>query len=226
MALDLYFHPPKTHFDAVRAADYAPTPAQQRARRKQIDALLARYAPCQLVGDTLRGHLADFPIGELYLHPGYLHLSVHGTPDLGALQAVIDGLASDGWLCVDPQDAGFASGSPARMQSFDEVIGSRFVGVRLLRNWASGIALELAWDADEDDGRTAQIEFVHASGCALPDPMTLLKARVARVDFRAGQPGTGAFDDLRLAFDSGAVLEINGCVFHKGTITAPRRRRR
>jgi hypothetical protein len=226
MSLDLYFHPPKTDFDTVRAADYAPTAAQQRAQRKLIDALLTRYSSCKLVGDAMSGCIADFPLGELRVFAGYLHLNVHGTPDLSQVQAVVDEFASAGWLCVDPQDAGFASGSPARMQSLDELIGSRFVGLRLLRDWASGLLLEWAWDGHGDDGRTAQIEFVHASGCAMPDPMTLLKARLASVDFRGGQSGTADFDNLHLVFDSGASLQIHGCVFHKGTIMAPRRRRR
>lgn len=226
MSLDLYFHAPKTDFNVVRAADYAPTATQQRSRRKLIDALLTRYSPCKLVGDAASGYIADFPLGELQVFPGYLHLSVHGTPDLSQVHAVVDVFASAGWLCVDPQDAGFASGAPARMQSFEELIGSRFVGVRLLRDWASGLALELAWDGNGDDGRTALIEFVHASGCSLPDPMTLLKARLVSVDFRGGQSGTAEFDNLHLVFDSGAVLQIQGCVFHKGTITAPRRLRR
>ena len=81
MALDLYFHPPKTHFDAVRAADYAPTPAQQRARRKQIDADLRGEHPNLLqtgqrasdavvqglfAGDQLQAlALAGHPLAEL-----------------------------------------------------------------------------------------------------------------------------------------------------------------
>lgn len=223
MSFDLFFHPRKTRFETVRAADFAPTPAQQRARRKQIDALLSRYPQCKLEGDSARGYIADFPVGELHVFPGYLHLSMHGTPDLNQLQSIVDHFASDGWLCEDPQNAGFAGGSATRMQSFDQLIGSRFTGLQLLREWSSGIALELSWDGDEDDGRTARIEFVHAGGCTLPDPLTLLKARVARVDFGEGAT---AFDDFELGFDNGALLQIHGCVFHKGMLSAPRRRPR
>lgn len=224
MSLDLFFHPRKTDFDSVRAADYSLTPTQLRARRKQIDALLARYPQSRLVGDCTQGHIADFPVGELQIFPGYLHLSFHGGAEgLDRVRAVVDGLAKDGWLCEDPQDAGFATGSPARMQSFDELLGARFTGLSLMREWLCGIALDLSWDGDEDDGRTARVEFVRASSCTLPDPLSLLKARVVKVDY-----GEGAteFDDLRLDFDSGAVLQIHGCILHKGVISPPRRRAR
>ncbi len=53
--------------------------------------------------------------------------------------------------------------------------------------------------------------------------MTLLKARVIKVDY-----GEGAteFEDLQLAFDTGAVLQIHGCLFNKGIVSPPRRRAR
>jgi hypothetical protein len=222
MSLDLFFHARKTDFDTVRAADYTLSAAQLRARRKQIDALLARYPQSRLVGDCTQGYIADFPVGELQIFPGYLHLSFHGKADgLDRLRVVVDGLSDDGWLCVDPQDAGFATGSPTRMQSFDELLGSQFTGLSLLREWVCGIALDLSWD--DGDGRTARIEFVRASGCSLPDPVTLLKARVIKVDY-----GEGAteFEDLKLEFDTGAVLQIHGCLFNKGIISPPRRRAR
>lgn len=224
MSLDLFFHPRKTDFDTVRAADFSPTPAQLRVRRKHIDSLLARYPQSRLVGDYTKGHIADFPVGDLQVFPGYLHLSFHGKADgLDRLRAVVDGLCDDGWLCIDPQDAGFATGSPARLRSFDELIGSRFSGLSLLREWVCGIALDLSWDGDEDDGRTARIEFVRASRCSLPDPMTLLNARVIKVD--CGE-GATEFDDLQMEFDTGAVLQIHGCLFNKGVISPPRRRSR
>lgn len=226
MSLDLFFHPRKSDFASVRAPDFVPTPAQQRARRKLIDALLVRYPGCTLGGDIERGWLQEFPHGELSWFPGYLYLSVHGHPDPEVLHAFVDALEADGLVCFDPQDAGFATGSPARIESFDGLIGSRFVGIRLLRDWVSGIALELAWDGDEDDGRVAQLEFAHALGCTLPDPMKLLKARVTRVDPEGPFNQIECFDYLDLHFDNGVVLAVRGCVYHKGTISPPRRRRR
>lgn len=222
MALDLFFHPRKSDFESLRTPDFAPTPAQQRARRKLIDALLARYPGCSLGGDALRGSLQGFPHGELSWFPGYLHLSVHGNPNLQVLRAVVDGLETDGLVCIDPQDAGFATGSPRRMQTFEELIGSRFVGVRLLRDWNTGLAIDCAWD--DDDGRTAVIEFYHVSACAMPDPMTLVRAHIAAVDYRAGAAGTGEFDELELRFNQGGVLQLRGCVYKQGLIAARRRR--
>lgn len=154
MALDLYLHPRKGDFEALREADFSPTSTQQRTRRKAIDALLARHGGCSLDGDPLSGRVRDFPLGELQLFPGYLHWSLHGEPDHDAVHAIVAGFVADGWVCVDPQQAGFAD-APAgatALAPFDQLIGAEFLGVSLLRDWGAGLQLDFAL---ADGGRCA-----------------------------------------------------------------------
>jgi hypothetical protein len=219
MALDLYFHPRKGDFEALRAADFSPTSTQQRARRKAIDALLARHGGCSLDGDPLSGRVRDFPLGELQLFPGYLHWSLHGEPDHDAVHAIVAGFVADGWVCVDPQQAGFAD-APAgatALASFDQLIGAEFLGVSLLRDWGAGLQLDFALA----DGRPVRLEFVHFTQCPLPDPAVLLGRRVCAVDYRQDR-----FDTLSFDFGDGIAVSVVECVPNGGTIgPAPKRRR-
>jgi hypothetical protein len=219
LALDLYFHPRKTTLESVRAADFAPTPARLRAQRKAIEALLARHPECLLVGDASRGHLQGFP-GELTIHPGFLHWSLHGDIDRDAVLARVEAFEGDGWTCADPGDAGFGSGTrgDGSLEDWNQLIGAEFVGMALLRDWGARLALDFTLA----DGRPVRLDFMHFGTCRLPELASLLKCRLAAVIHEQGH-----FDTLRMTFDNGEVLAVEACVPNGGAIGArPGRRGR
>ncbi|MBK8070200.1 MAG: hypothetical protein IPK27_22110 [Rhodanobacteraceae bacterium] len=217
MALDLYLHPRKTILDSLRAPDHAATPARQRAQRKALDALLARHPECTLVGDPLRGRVDGF-MGELTVHPGYLHWCLHGEVDTDAVQALVEAFEADGWTCTDPQDAGFGSEARAdkRLADWDELIGAEFVGLALQRDWGARVVLDFQFA----DGRPVRLDFMHFGACQLPELGTLLQARLVSVTHEAGK-----FDSVSMVFDNGQRLAVEGCVPNGGVIGAKPRRR-
>lgn len=216
MALDLYLHPRKTPLESLRAPDYVPTPARQRAQRQALDKLLARHPECGLVGEAMRGCVEGF-LGELTVHPGYLHWCLHGDVDSEAVVALVEAFESDGWFCTDPQGAGFGTGTRGgkRLEDWDELIGAEFVGLELQRDWGARLVL----DFELADGRPVRLDFMHFGVCTLPELGSLLKARVVSVAHESGQ-----FDTLTILFDNAQRLAVEGCVPNGGVIGSKRRR--
>lgn len=215
MALDLYFHPPRLALETLRAPDYRLSPARQRAQRTLVQGLLARHPDCTLQGDALQGTLSGFP-GQLSLYPGYLHWSLHGEVDRDAVLAVVEALEADGWHCTDPQEAGFDSRSrrAQALRHWDQLLGARFVGLSLDRNWGARLRIDVEWP----DGRSAQADLMHIGRARIPELSTLLHATLSAVDVQGG-----TFEDIELRFDNGETLRLEGCVSNGGTLTPARR---
>lgn len=216
MSLDLFFVAKKPDFATLRAADFAPTPALLRARRKLIDAICAHWPGTTLVGDPSRGHLAGFPVGELTLAPGYLSWSLHGVEDEAPIHAIVNWFLAQQMVCEDPQDAGFGNRDLKRgqqrdtLESFDELVGAQFVGVRLLRDWVSGLATE--WILA--DGSVASVQFAHFRASTLPDLGLLIGSRVVAVDYQT----TGQVYRLIVRFSGDLEWVIDDAIFHKSSV--------
>lgn len=217
MALDLFLHPRKTTLESLRDPGHVASPARQRAQRKAVEAFLARHPESSLIGDAVRGRVDGF-IGELTIHPGYLHWCLHGEVDTDAVLALVEAFEGDGWTCSDPQDAGFGSESRIgkRLADWDELIGAEFVGLALQRDWGARVAL----DFELADGRPVRLDFMHFGSCQVPELSMLLKARLISVTHE-----TGKFDSVDMVFDNGQRLAVSGCVPNGGVI-GPKPRRR
>jgi hypothetical protein len=216
MALDLYFHPRKTELDALRAPDYKPAPARVKAQRKAIESLLARHPACTLQGDALGGRIEGFA-GELSLHPGYLHWCLHGEVDQASVLATVEAFEGDGWVCHDPQGAGYGSADrrDSPMRDWDDMIGAEFVGLSLLRDWGARLNLDFTLA----DGRPLRVDIMHFGGCQIPELSTLLKSKVCGVQIHPG-----SFDLVDIDFDNGQTLRVENCVPNGGTIGAKTKR--
>lgn len=215
MALDLSFVPRKLTLADATSPDLVVTPAMRRARRKLVDDLLAAHPGTRLEGDPTQGHLADFPRGELSFRPGYVDWALHGVEDAAPIHAIVNWFHERGLVCEDPQDAGFANRDLKRgeqrstLTSFEDLVGAEFIGVRLLREWVSGIATE--WTLA--DGSHALVQFVRFESCRLPDLGPLLTKKVIGVHFESGP-----FDTLRVFFESDLEFGLEGAVFQKSVV--------
>ena len=215
MALDLSFVPRKMTLAAASAADLVVTPAMRKARRKLVDELLAEHPGARLEGDPMQGYIADFPRGELSLRPGFLDWSLHGVEDTAPIHAIVGWFHDRGLVCEDFQDAGFGNRDLKRgeqrttLESFEELVGAEFLGVRLLREWVAGIATE--WNLA--DGSHALVQFVRFEACRLPDLGPLLTKKVIGVHFE-----TGHFDTLRVFFQDDLEFSLEGAVFQKSIV--------
>lgn len=216
MALDLSFVPRKLTLAEAAAPDLVVTPAMRKARRKLVDELLAAHPGTRLEGDPMQGHLVDFPRGELSLRPGTVDWSLHGVEDSAPIHALVNWFHARGLVCEDAQDAGFGNRDLKRgeqrnaLGSFEELVGAEFIGLRLLREWVSGIATE--WTLA--DRSHALVQFVHFESCRVPDLGRLLKNKVIGVHFE-----TGHFDTLRVFFDGDLEFSLERAVFQKSVVT-------
>lgn len=238
MALDLFFVAPTPAFDALSRPDFRPGRGEAAARRKLVTELLAVHAGASLRGDALNGAI-DGLNGEFSLRPGAIHWCLHHVDDVAPVRAMVDWFFARGLVCEDPQGAGFgnregagdmsrpAAGattskptgkstgktaskktgavSAARRETlagFDELLGAQFLGLRLERAWGSSVVLD--WLLA--DGSRAVVDFVHFVACRVPDLAALVGSRATAVDFQTGD----AFDLLRLRFDDGLELAVEG----------------
>ena len=219
MALDLYFVSRKLTLDEARSPDLVPTPAMLRARRKLIADLIEAHPGSRIDGDAVQGHVADFPLGEMTLAPGHVSWSLHGVKDESPVREIVDWFHARGMVCEDPQDAGFGNRDLKRgttrtgLDSFEDLVGGRFCGIRLLREWVSGILTE--WTLA--DGRHAQIQFVHFKNGSVPDLGKLIDAKVIGVHFESQE-----FDTLYVYFEQDLTLTLDGAVFQKWSVQARR----
>jgi len=227
MALDLFFVPRKPSFEQMRAPDFAPTPAMARTRCKLVADLIADFPGTRLDGSEAHGHLLDFPLGDLSLMPGYVSWSLHGVTDEAPVHEVVSWFLAHGHVCEDPQDAGFANRDLKRgnerstLESFDELEGALFVGLRLQREWGYGVGLD--WLLA--DGSSASVDFVVFRHCRLPDLAAMVEQRVIGVHLEQGQPELGQYDTLRLFFPDDMELTLENAVYRKSTVVraAPRK---
>ncbi len=219
MSLDLFFVPRKLTLDQARSADFDPTPAMLRSRRKLLEELLDAYPGSRIEGDPMQGRISDFSHGEIALAPGYLFWSLHGVTDEAPIHEIVTWFHAQGMVCEDPQDAGFGNRDLKRgearvkLNSFDDLIGARLSGIRLLREWGSGILTE--WTLA--DGHYALIQFVRFETCRLPDFGKLLESKVIGVYFDSQQ-----FDTLKVYFENDLELVLEGGVFQKWSVQAKR----
>ena len=215
MSLDLFFVPRKPDFATLRAPDFKPTPYLLRARTRLIVEIAEQWPGTTLVGDSANGHFAGFPRGELSLAPGYIAWSLHGVDDPSPIHDIVNWFFDHGYICEDPQDSGFANRDLKRgqsrttLESFDELIGAQFVGMRLLREWVRGLATD--WVLA--DGSTAMVQFVTFRACTVPDPGRLLDERVLAVDYESGR-----FDRMVVYFSGDLELTLEGAIFQKSNV--------
>ncbi len=221
MSLDLFFVPRKPTFEERRCAAFAPTPATTRFRRKVLTEFPAAYPGASLEGDINNGRIANFS-GDMDLHPGYIFWSQHGVTDVEPVHAVVKWFHAHGFVCEDPQDAGFGnrdlkSGEErVTLHHWEELIGSAFIGIRLLPEWSAGIAME--WTLA--DGSHAVVQFVRFELCQLPDLGLLLTRKVISTSFQTCDPVTLlGFDTLRVLFEGDLELLLEGGVFQKSVVT-------
>ncbi|MGQ0801664.1 MAG: hypothetical protein ACT4NL_16320 [Pseudomarimonas sp.] len=215
MSLDLFFVSRKPAFSELRAADFTPTPAMQRARKKLIKELIEAFPGTRLEGNESKGHFADFPRGDLSVMPGYLSWSGHGVTDQAPIHDLVTWFREHGLICEDPQDAGFGNRDLKRdeerteLESFEELVGAAFVGVRYMREWGNGISFD--WILA--DGCAANVQFVHFQKCCLPDLGPLVKQQVIGVHFE-----TGHFNTLRVFFPDDQELLLEGAIFKQSSV--------
>jgi hypothetical protein len=215
MSLDLFFVPRKPEFATLRAPDFKPTPYLLRARTKLIGEITEHWPGTTLHGSTVDGRIAGFPRGELSLAPGYVAWSLHGVEDAAPIHDIVNWFFERGYVCEDPQDSGFANRELKRgqarttLESFDELVGAQFVGVRLLREWVRGLATD--WILA--DGSTALVQFVTFRACAVPDLGRLLDERVLAVDYESRQ-----FDRMVVYFSGDLELTLEGAIFQKSNV--------
>ena len=210
MSLDLFFVTRTPSFEALRDADFAPSPAQRKLRHKLVTELLADYAGTELRGEPLEGWVDGLP-GTLQLRPGYLHWSlkdVGGEADIEMFQGVIDWFAARSLICEDPQNAGFGNRRPRqgeKLDSYQALVGAQLQSLQFDRNWATSLIVE--WILGDE--RIARLRLMHFTRCEVPQLSPLVQARVAAVEHvRASE----SFDDLLFRFNSGDSLQILGCV--------------
>jgi hypothetical protein len=215
MSLDLFFVTRKPAFSELRDADFTPTPAMLRARRKLFKELVEAFPGTRLEGDETRGHFVDFPRGELSVLPGHLSWCGHGVTDEAPIHEMVAWFRDHGLICEDPQDAGFGNRDLKRgeertsLESFEELVGAALVGVRFMREWGNG----LGFDWELADGSRAAVQFVHFQSCHLPDLGRLVTQRVIGVHFESDH-----FDTLRLFFPGDLELRLEGAIFQKSVV--------
>ena len=219
MALDLFFLPRKLSLDEARSQDFTPTPAMLRARRKLIAKLLEDYPGSSIEGDPMQAHVANFPRGEMTLTPGYIAWTLHGASDESPIHEIVAWFHDQDMVCEDPQDAGFGNrdlkrgASRRQLNSFEDLVGGQFSGIRLLREWVAGLLTE--WNLA--DGSYALIQFVHFRNFRLPDIGALVAAKVIGVHFESRE-----FDTLKVYFENDLELVLEGAVFQKWSVQAKR----
>ncbi len=220
MALDLFFLPRKLTLDVVRSTDFMATPAMARSRNTLIEALLAAHPGSRVEGDPLQGRIADFSHGEMTLTPGYLSWSLHGVTDEAPIREIVDWFHARDMVCEDPQDAGFGNRDLERgarrttLSSFDDLIGGHLLGIRLLREWGSGILTE--WTLAL--GGHAQIQFVRFESCRLPDLGRLLGSKVIGTYYETED----SFRTLHVYFENDLELTLQGAIFQKWSVQPKR----
>lgn len=219
MALDLFFLPRKLSIEEVRSSDFVPTPASIRARKKLLAKLLEAHPGSTIEGDPMQGRVANFGLGVLTLTPGFLSWSLHGVTDESPIRDIVDWFHDQDMVCADPQDAGFDNRDLKRgarrsgLTSFEDLVGARFSGIRLLREWVSGIVTE--WTLA--DGSYALIQFVCFRTCRLPELGRLLENPVIGVNYE-----TEEFSTLTVYFEHDLELVLEGLAFQKWSVHAKR----
>lgn len=220
MSLDLFFVPRKPTFEERRATDFKPNPGMTRVRKTLVADLVADYPPTRLEGDETVGYLADFPLGDLRLTAGYVSWTLHGVTDEAPVHAVVDWFFRHGHVCEDPQDAGFANrylkpGSErVTLDSYEDLVGGKFVGLRLQREWGYGLGLD--WLLA--DGSTCSIDFVTFRACRLPDVGPLVEQTVVGIDLQRGDASQGVYDTLRVFFPDDRELVVENAVCRKTVV--------
>jgi hypothetical protein len=209
VALDLFFVPRKQDFAEARDAGFEASDAQIRARRKLLKAIATRFDGAAIAGKATDGRIEAFPSGTLVAHPGYLHWSLHGTYDIGAISDVVDWFHEQGLVCEDPQNAGFDNrergGGRENLTDWNVLVGARLAGIELSYPGISG--LNLSWALR--DGRHAQLCFVHHRSCEVPADLTpLIRDTLAEVVFTPGHLD----DDFRFVFAGGGEIHCGGAV--------------
>lgn len=219
MSLDLFFVPRKPAFEQLREPGFSPTPGMIRARRKLVGDLISAFPGTRLQGSESSGSLADFPRGELSLHPGYVSWSLHGVADEAPVREVVSWFLQHGHVCEDPQDAGFANRDLRRgsvrsaIESFEELVGAQFVGLRLQREWGFGIGLD--WLLA--DGCPASIDFFFGR-CLMPDIAELVEQRVSAVHLEPGRAELGEYDTLHIFFPGDIKATLEKAIYRKSTV--------
>jgi len=218
MSLDLFFVPRTPAFDTLNDPDFAPSKAQQKARHKLVSELLADFSGTELSGEVIAGSIEGMP-GSMELRPGSIFWSLHGVDsdaDIEMVHGVVDWFKAHGLICEDMQDAGFGNRRPQLEQaldSLDALMGAQLQSLQFDRNWATALILE--WNLA--DGRIATQRLAHMGRCQLPELATLVEARVSALDHsRASE----VFDNLRIRFDSGEVITLEGYVPDRLTVRA------
>lgn len=222
MSLDLYFVPRKPAFEQLRSPGFEPTAAMIRARRKLVDDLIAAFPGTHLQGSASSGTLAEFPRGDMTLHPGFVSWSLHGVSDEAPVHEVVSWFLQHGHVCEDPQDAGFANRGLRRgsvrstIESFEELVGAQFVGLRLQREWGFGVGLD--WVLA--DGSPASLEFFFGH-CLMPDIGKLVEQRVSGVHLEPGNAELGEYDTLHVFFPGDIELTLEKAIYRKSTVIRP-----
>ena len=215
MALDLFFVPEGLNLKRARARKRMDAAAAV-ARQALVSALEQDFPGTRFIGTAgpSKGHVENFPLGEISVEPGYWHWSLHGEADESQIRSIVDWFRANQMRCADPQDAGFGNLQPdkaATLASWDELNGA---GLTRLRHTLSGSTLELYFQLA--DGRYLCSEYGGAVTLALPADMRALRdGKVLKVEQMPAQ----IFDQYSLHFDNGLLLSFEAAMV-KHTISA------
>ncbi|MGE4072103.1 MAG: hypothetical protein AB7E72_13110 [Lysobacterales bacterium] len=220
MSLCLCFVPAGVEFEDVDKPDYKASRSVRSARSKILKQLIEAYPGTEAPTNMESGLLTGFPRGEMMLAPGFLSWSLHGVTDEAPIRAIVDWFLRRGWYCVDPQDAGFGNREamtealPDTLKDYDELIGAQLSGLRLEREWGSGLALDWLMA----DGRMAHLRFATFVNGQLPDLAELLDHSVSAVhvdDTQIGRYG----HDFTIVLSNGHELKLGGAVYRSCILT-------
>lgn len=135
------------------------------------------------------------------------------------MHEIVSWFLQHGHVCEDPQDAGFANrdlkrGSVrATIESYEELVGAQFVGLRLQREWGFGLGLD--WLLADGSPATIDLFF---SRCQLPDLGELVEQRVSGVHLEPGRPELGEYPTLHVFFPGNIEITIEKAIYRKSAV--------